>query len=125
MDKNPEISCAECIYCGSTENVFSFCKTQQTKEGEKKVCYCTCTSCAEHIENNLTPEVPCETCEICGKVTDVFAFCSYAPTEEGQSEKVCYCVCPDCVGKLQDKVFDYYDEALAKGYEPQKAEEKK
>ncbi len=41
----------------------------------------------------------------------------FAPTEEGLSEKVCYCVCPDCVGTLQDKVFDYYDEALAQGYE--------
>jgi len=54
---------------------------------------------------------------MCGKKTDVFAFCSFAPTEEGRSEKVCYCVCPDCVGTLQDKVFDYYDEALAQGYE--------
>lgn len=124
MDKNKEISCTECIYCGATENVFSFCKTQQTEEGEKKVCYCTCTSCADHIEKNLSPEVPCKTCEICGKETDVFAFCSNAPTEEGQSEKVCYCVCPDCVANLQDKVFDYYDEALAQGYEPVKAEEK-
>ena len=117
MAKNEEVSCTECIYCGSTENVFSFCKIQQTEEGDKKVCYCTCTNCADHIEKNLSPEVPCETCEMCGKKTDVFAFCSFAPTEEGRSEKVCYCVCPDCVGTLQDKVFDYYDEALAQGYE--------
>jgi len=125
MDKNHEISCTECIYCGTTDGVFSFCKTKQTEEGEKKVCYCTCASCADHIEKNLSPEIPCETCEVCGKTTDVFAFCSYAPTEEGQPEKVCHCVCPDCVAILQDKVFDYYDEALAHGYEPEKADDKK
>lgn len=125
MDKNEGIICAECIYCGSTENVFSFCKTQQTNEGDKKVCYCTCTSCSDHIEKNLSPEVPCKTCEICGKETDVFAFCSYAPTEEGQPEKVCYCACPDCVGNLQDKVFDYYEEALEQGFQPEKPKETK
>lgn len=57
MIKNEEVSCTECIYCGSSENVFSFCKTQQTDEGDKKVCYCSCTSCADHIDKNLTPEV--------------------------------------------------------------------
>ncbi len=87
MERNTEISCAECIYCGSTENVFSFCKTQQTEDGEKKICYCTCTNCAKHIEKNLSPEVPCETCDICGKRTDVFAFCSYAPIEDGKEGK--------------------------------------
>ncbi len=116
MERNTEISCTECIYCGSTENVFSFCKAQQTDNGEIKICYCTCTKCAEHIEKNLSPEVPCETCDICGKRTDVFAFCSFAPIDDGKDakvEKVCYCVCPDCVAKLQDKVFDYYEEAIA------------
>ncbi|GAB6153884.1 hypothetical protein JCM17380_26340 [Desulfosporosinus burensis] len=35
MIKNEDVSCTECIYCGSTENVFSFCKVQHTTEGEK------------------------------------------------------------------------------------------
>lgn len=117
MVRNEEMSCTECIYCSSTENVFSFCKTQQTEEGDRKVCYCACTNCSDHIEKSLSPNVPCQTCDICAKETEVFAFCSLAPTEEGLSEKVCYCVCPDCISTLQDKVFDYYDEALAQGYE--------
>ncbi len=45
--------------------------------------------------------------------------------EEGLSEKICYRVCPDCVANLKDKVFDYYNEALAQGYESEKAEEKR
>lgn len=124
METDESVLCGRCIYCGTTENVHAFCKIQQSETEEKKVCYCVCPDCVEHIEKNLEPNVPCETCEICGKETEVFAFCSYAPTDEGTPEKVCYCVCPDCVEKLQDKVFDYYEEVLNQGYTPVKSEKK-
>jgi hypothetical protein len=118
---NQEAIHEHCIYCGSTENVHPFCKIQKQDGEEKKVCYSVCPNCVEHIEKNLEPEVPCETCSMCGKKTEVYAFCSLAPLQEGEgSEKVCYCVCPDCVASLQDKVFDYYDEMLNQGYVPVK-----
>ncbi|MDQ7095717.1 hypothetical protein REC12_19180 [Desulfosporosinus sp. PR] len=115
-----EVIGESCIYCGSTENVHAYCKIQHHGQEEKKMCYSVCPNCIERIEKELEPDVPCETCGICGKKTEVYAFCNYSPLDEGGSEKVCYCVCPDCVATLQDKVFDYYDEILKQGYEPVK-----
>ena len=118
-DDKEKVIGESCIYCGATENVHAYCKVQHHGSEEKKVCYSVCPNCVEHIEKNLEPDVPCETCSMCGKKTGVYAFCSTAPLLEGEgSEKVCYCVCPDCVAKLQDKVFDYYDEILNQGYVP-------
>lgn len=120
VDKEKVIG-ENCIYCGSTVNVHPFCKIKKNGSEEKKVCYSVCPNCVEHIEKNLEPEVPCETCSVCGKSTEVYAFCSMAPLlEEEGSEKVCHCVCPDCVAELQDKVFDYYNEVLNQGYTPVK-----